>query len=323
MFFRKRKSEKDKAEQSVPVETSEWLADNVLCQSQGQPLAPLLAKHAEPLVRSGPISLVHVVNLFSVGGDLDDVQRMTVDSMRRAAATDLARDGKVTLVQVGASTDRGLGVDGFANAAMLERDSRDLARFGKPRPLPLLFDVLERGADLAGPDDFVVFTNADICLQPHFYGVVRSILSSGFDAITINRRTLPELSEMQGDLMHFAEPGKYHRGFDCFVFSKVAFEEFIRSDCIVGMPAVARPLLYNMVARSKRMLMLKDVCLTYHFGNDRSWKQEDYSDYRMHNLNACMATIEKLSEAESVRACLEAFCLNHNEPKIVRRFFTS
>ena len=42
------------------------------------------------------------------------------------------------------------------------------------------------------PDEvFLVYTNADICLMPHFYTSLAGLAAQGFDAMTINRRTIP------------------------------------------------------------------------------------------------------------------------------------
>lgn len=113
--------------------------------------------------------------------------------------------------------------DAVHTVSPLTRTVQDVGDFQIPRPLPLLFDVLELGAAAAKPQDFLIYTNSDICLQPYFYGAVRQLISAGYDAITINRRTFGDQRTGPLDPLMMAEVGQPHKGYDCFVFSKKSF----------------------------------------------------------------------------------------------------
>jgi hypothetical protein len=117
-----------------------------------------------------------------------------------------------------------------------------------------------------------------------------------------------------------AETGLQHIGFDCFVFRCEMYDHFAKNLACVGVSRVERGLLYNLVAHSTRMLMLKNVALTYHYGNDRPWTREDWSDYREHNWGECLGVLESLCGEAELRKRLTAFCLNHPEPPEARRY---
>lgn len=299
--------------QTIELQPSGWLAENVFCQSPSTPLSEIVHVFDPKYKDPDPINLVHIVNFFSVDGAMNDVQRATLDSMVTAKSDPLAGEGETTLVQVPVHGDEDLiqAHYGLQVATKLERTVLDVGTFRIPRPLPLLFDILEKGASVAKPGDFVIYTNADICLQPYFYGAVRQLIAGGFDAITINRRTFGDAHGFSHDPLSMGEVGMQHPGFDCFVFSKEVFDQFVRTDSCLGMSGVIQPMLFNLAAHSKRMLMLKNVSLTFHFGDDRPWKTQDFDDYAMHNFTEAADSLTKLAEDVSKRGHLREFCDNH------------
>ncbi len=308
---------------SINERTVDFLTENVLCQRQEHAFSDLY-QHFDPQLQSpSPYNIVHIVNFFTIDGKLDSVQRATIASMQAAAKSEMAGIGKTVLVQVSSPEDVDLHLNGFVNAKCLDRDIQSLSQFGHPRPLPLLFDILEKGSALAGPEDIIIYTNADICLQPHFYGSVRQLHAAGFDALTINRREIGDGRISNPDALTLTEVGEQHRGFDCFVFTKASYDKFTRSDSCLGISAVARPLLFNMVAHSKRMLMLKNVNLTYHFGNDRSWSEAKYDDYLAHNQAEAFACLKDLGQSPAQRSRLRDFCNNHPEQKNYRELINA
>jgi FkbM family methyltransferase len=226
-----------------------WMTDNVLCQQTQQPLSAIL-DFPPPVLDFQAINalpLVHGVNLFSPDGRAIDATQKTVCASMVAAAG--ADDGDATLIEIQSAEDPDLTPVGFTRSSDLARDARTLGAFGVPRPLPLLFDVLDRLAEQTPPDGFMIFTNADICLKPQFYRAVRELLGNGFDALVINRRTVPpDHAFAQGSVLAQAETGLPHPGYDCFVFRRDHYERFVRNDALIGIPGVARGLLFNMVA---------------------------------------------------------------------------
>ena len=321
MLFKSKSRRAQSARTYIPDLSAPWLTDNTLVQGSEAALAPFLEQYGVPNASANPVRLLHMINLFAVDGGLDATQQATVESMQRAQASTENQNCNVDLVHVGCLEDAQVCPQGFVSAAPLERDCRDLAQFKRPRPLPMLFDVLERGAAVGNSDDYLIYTNADICVQPHFYDAIYSVISAGFDAFTINRRTISSEAISQHASLRQSEPGRDHPGFDCFVFSKAAFAKYVRSDCIIGMPAVARPLLYNMVALSQRLLLLKSVSLTYHFGDDMSWANDEFEDYKTHNIKESIATVQALISVPDQQKRMKDFCFSHKEPKPIRAIF--
>ncbi|MGY8997010.1 MAG: FkbM family methyltransferase, partial [Alphaproteobacteria bacterium] len=261
-----------------------WMTDNVLCQQTQQPLSAILDFPPPVLDHKAvyAMPLVHGVNLFSPDGRAVDATQKTVCASMVAAAE--ADDGETALIHIQSAEDPDLTPGGFTRSADLARDARTLGDFAVPRPLPLLFDVLDRLAEQTPADGFMIFTNADICLKPQFYRAVRELLGNGFDALVINRRTVsPGHGFAVGSVLAEIEPGLPHPGYDCFVFRRDHYEHFVRNDALIGIPGVARGLLFNMIAQAKRMLILRNVALTYHHGDDRTWRSPDLEDYAAFN----------------------------------------
>lgn len=294
----------------------QWLAPNVLCQHPDQPLGMLARSFPKP-PRPLDISttrLAHVINAFSRPGDAAHkrIMQLTLDSLIQARDLD---QGPVQLVGVVQHDDHVSLPESFSIAPVLTRTVSDVVSFQTPVPLPLLFDILDKGVHEASDAEYIIFSNLDICLVPHFYRAVRELLRFGFDALTINRRLLDKsLLDMDSVAsLHLGDLGLPHAGFDCFVFRRDAYHRFMRNNACIGQGAVMRGLLYNMVAHSNRMLMLKNCHFTYHFGNDETWR-DSTSEYWRHNLREAHGVLRNLCSDDIRRARLESFCVRHKEP---------
>jgi hypothetical protein len=299
-----------------------WLVDGVFLQSNTEGLSDLPAIES----RTPPGRIVHLVNPFrSPGGDCDDrTQALTYETMRRAQA--FARGVPVHLAAVVAETERDCVPEGFDLAGTLNRTIDQIAEFERPRPLPLLFDILGLGcryaAELAArqggatEDVFLIYTNADICLMPHFYATVTSLIAHGFEAMTINRRTIPQYDRSFGNLDRmYAEYGQSHSGYDCFVFPLAHFERYVASDACIGRDFVARSLLYNMIASARHMAMLRQVHLTFHVGDEREWSDPKFKDYREFNVKQAINVLVTLAKRDpATQSKLVRFCQQHREP---------
>ena len=299
-----------------------WLVDGVFLQGDAEGLIDLPAIDSRP----PPARIVHFVNPFrSQGGDCDDrTQALTYETMRRAR--DFSHDVPVHLAAVVAEAEQDCVPEGFDLAGTLNRTIDQIAEFERPRPLPLLFDILGLGyrhaAELARQhgdaqeDVFLIYTNADICPMPHFYGAVAGLIAHGFEAMTINRRTIPKHDRELGGLSRmYAEFGQTHAGYDCFVFPLAHFESYVRSDAFIGGDFVARSLLYNMIANSKTMLMLRQAHLTFHVGDEREWSDPKFKDYREFNVRQAIGVLTSLAERNpTTEAKLVRFCQRHREP---------
>jgi hypothetical protein len=225
-----------------------------------------------------------------------------------------SRAGKPRLIACVAEDELDVVPSGFRAARSLTRTILDLRSFNVSRRLPLLFDVLKNGAQSASREGFLVFTNTDICLMPHFYRSLRDLLSLGIDCLIINRRTVGKLSAY-GSVHNIAmnEVGARHGGLDCFVFPVAWVERFICTNACVGAGWVMRSLLYNLVVQAKRMLIMRDAHLTYHFGNDEAWAESKLLDYVAFNLDQARSLLAQLCLDKHRRALLSAFCQAHQE----------
>jgi FkbM family methyltransferase len=290
-------------------EMSRWITPNVLCQQSRQPLWSLL-DYFTPIKTNKQLKsarIVHFVNPYSVRGEsgYGKLQKLTYDSMRVASDFD---GGDIMLVSVQHNAEKDLTPEGFHCSRFLDRTVTNLADFRKPQPLPLLFDILERGAELANPHDFLIYTNSDIILMPFFYSAVRDLIEQGFDAINICRRTIGE-NVLYQDRENLArsEVGETHPGSDCFVFSRKIFDKFIRNDACIGKEGVAKSLLLNLATAADRMLVLRNVNLTYHIGDDRDWTSPDAQDYAAFNRQELQKLYQQLSQIPERNHLLMAF----------------
>jgi len=299
-----------------------WLLDGIFLQGNTEGLSELPT--IEP--RSPPARIVHLVNPFrSSSGDCDDAtQALTYETMRRAK--EFWPDVPVHLAAVVAKGERDCVPEGFDLAGTVSRTIDQLVIFNHPAPLPYLFDILALGGcyamDLAqqhgdAPDDvFLVYTNADICLMPHFYATVGSLIAHGFEAMTINRRTIPQYDRNFDNLgKMYAEFGRPHSGYDCFVFPLAHFDRYVTSDACIGRDFVARSLMYNMIANAKHMAMLRQAHLTFHIGDEREWNDPKWKDYSEFNVKQAISVLVSLAKRDPItEAKLVRFCQAHGEP---------
>ena len=203
-----------------------WLTSIVYKQGPGEALTRL------PRFDDGPKSIRfrHIVHVYNdtvnpANNDILPITFDTISQARRYAEPDYPTLG----VLVTYPEDAHLIPKRFVAAPTLGRYVTDIASFAHPRRLPLLFDILQKGAtaspsgegisDDAGCVEFIVLTNADIHVQPTFYRVLAALIRQGYDSITVNRRTVEIASnDRTYSPILMAEHGKDHPGFDCFVF---------------------------------------------------------------------------------------------------------
>jgi hypothetical protein len=299
-----------------------WLTPVVFKQGVGEPLTRL------PRFDDGPrrIRFRHLVHAYRdlAVPENTDVQAITFDTIAKARLF-AQPEYPVTCVAVTYPEDADLVPDGVVVAPFLRRVVTDVAHFALPRPLPLLFDVLRNG--MAAPAvehrdpsqvEFVVLTNSDIHLQPPFYSVVAELIRHGFDAITVNRRTIDaEPSERVFTPLFMAEPGHEHNGFDCFIFPADLFERFESNNTCCGAGGVMRSLLYNFAAHARRFLMLTQAHLTFHLGNDRYWQDRAFADYVEFNWAEVRSLAASLAKNPDGAKRLFEFIEAH-EPKKIR-----
>jgi hypothetical protein len=113
---------------------------------------------------------------------------------------------------------------------------------------------------------------------------VRDIVERGYEAFVINRRTISDDYETITQLPEmWADKGKAHRGWDCFVYRRDLFPAMILGDICIGAPRVGMALIANLIAVAESFFEFTDEHLTFHIGDDRSWRSSPFQPYIDHN----------------------------------------
>ena len=227
--------------------------------------------------------IAHIINPFnaSPSSDLFTAQPITFESMRRSKenAKDIV---EVELWSAQYKEDRNMIPEGFVATRDLDRSVLDLGSFEKQMKLPLIGDIVGRLYEESDAD-YLIYTNVDIGVYPHFYEEVHRFIDEGLDAFIINRRRLPahftkveQLDEVYG------EYGKKHPGFDCFVFHRELFENFEFADVCIGVPFIGITFAQNIFALSSNYRLFEDEILTFHIGME-IFKGRAARDYFRYN----------------------------------------
>lgn len=238
--------------------------------------------------------IAHIINPVKVGksSDLYAAQPVTFATMR--AAREFAREKvAVHLYAAQYPEDRSFVPNGFEPTPDLDRSVMDIGSFEEKRKLPLIKDILDRLYE-AGKADYMVYTNVDIALMPHFYLAVDKLIDEGHDAFVINRRTIPDSHKRVDEIpLMYAALGKPHPGHDCFVFKRDAYGKFKLGSSCVGVSLVGRVLLFNLFCYSKGFAEFNEH-LTFHIGDDRAWDSGRYADYAAHNRREALKVLREL-----------------------------
>lgn len=252
------------------------------------------------------LRIAHIVKPMAAkpGSEHAIAQPITLETMRRAKAA--AKDVvEVEHWATGFPDEQSVIPSDFQATTPLRRSACDIGTFRIPRPLPVFRDVLERLYD-ASQAEYFIYTNVDIGLQPHFYTEVARLIGSGYDAFTINRRTLPNhYSSTEQIPAMYAELGKPHPGYDCFVFRRDAYTSFILGDVCLGCGHVDLPLVCSMIAAARKFCDITDAHLTFHIGDSRTWWNWKYRDYIIHNdmqaKHALLAQLRRYASEDKIR----------------------
>lgn len=242
------------------------------------------------------ISIAHVVNPVARAGEsLSTAQPITFRTM--CMARDFAAgaaDVSLFATQL-AGTERVPLPPPFQPLPDLDRTVTDLRTFRVPRPLPLLRDILDRLHSAAAQSDYLIYTNVDIALQPHFYRLVAGLAAGGHDAFVVNRRTIPARWCDTADIpLMWAETGDTHPGWDCFVFRRDLYPRFRLGDACIGADWIGRMMIANMAALARHFEVFTDLHATFHIGDDREWRSGRYEDYAAHNRSEVRMVLESL-----------------------------
>lgn len=236
------------------------------------------------------MKLAHIVHPVIVGkdSDLNIAQPIAFKSMQEAKVfTDREIDIELYAIQYEDETALPLP-DCFIRIPGLTRSVGDIKAFKKRRKLALIKDILDALFKEAGDSDYLIYSNADITLQPYFYMTVWKIIQKGYDAFVINRRTISDKYCAIDELpLIYAEIGEKHQGWDCFIFRRALYPRFELGHTCIGTGWIGRVMITNMACFATKFEIFKDFHLTSHIGNDQIWKTEVYDDFLIHNREEC------------------------------------
>ena len=209
-------------------------------------------------------NITHIINTIhpEENAELYRYQSLTLESMRLAQKF---CDQNISLSAVQyAKIDDGLPEE-FDLLPPLERSVKNLVPDAS-KNLPLIQDVLSHAKENV-QCDFLVYTNLDIILTPHFYESVAYYLNKGHDALVINRQRVSIAFDRVDDLPAiFADKGMIHPGFDCFVFSPDLLQSIDMDTICLGIPFIGVGLAHWVFSLSENPLFLPDANLTRHIG---------------------------------------------------------
>ena len=215
------------------------------------------------------LHLAHLINPFRApeSSEFSYVQPITFASMLTAQQT-ASPSVKVDLFTAQFSEDHGILPHDFHITPDLSRSVRDLGYPQEVPSFPLISDLIDRLFE-ATKAEYLIYTNVDIALQPDFYLRVAAYIQSGHQALIINRRRISGHYRSTAELpTMYAQTGKSHPGFDCFVFRRDIYPKFKLANVCIGIPFIGILLAQNVFAYGKNFQLLDQEHMTFHIGKD-------------------------------------------------------
>jgi hypothetical protein len=251
------------------------------------------------------IKLAHIINPVKVvpGSDLYAAQPVTFETIQEAK-NKAAQEMDITLYTVSYPEDEDIIPGFFKKLPALNRTVHDFGRFDNTKKLPLLKDILDRLYQHSQAE-FFIYSNVDIALMPEFYLEIGKIIESGYDAFAVNRCTIndtytriEDIPRTREEVMQNSEP---HPGFDCFIFRRSAYSNYILGTACVGGNWIGRVLLGNMMAFAGRFLVFEDKKMTFHLGDERCWNKPRHNPFNRHNEEQMIEILEVLLNRDGVK----------------------
>jgi len=243
------------------------------------------------------MKIAHIINPVKVRqtSDLYVAQPVTFETMR-VAREFAGEEAEVELLSVCYPDGNSIVPDYFTKLEDLSGSVLDIINPERKRKLPLIKDILDRAYSYSAAEYFI-YTNVDIAVMPHFYLAVNEIIQQGFDAFVINRRTISNKYTDKKDIpLMYAETGEPHPGFDCFIFKKEMYKDFNLGTACIGANWIGRVLIANLIANAGNFKIFDNLHLTFHIGDDRSWKNHKFYDYDRHNEKQLYNTLLHFSK---------------------------
>jgi hypothetical protein len=241
------------------------------------------------------IHIAHIINPVAAkqGSELALSQPHTFQSMRTAqqyAEAVAPQSVSVQLYSVQYEEDVPAIPQGFTRLPNLSRSIRDVVNSSTVKKFPFIADILQALLQNTTAE-YLVYTNTDIVLQPHFYVAIEALIAKGYDAISPTRRRIAKENFGEGNNAYIlAQLGKSHPGYDCFVMHRCLVEKFVLSYICIGTGYVSVALIHNIIAFAQRPLISGDYFLTTHIGLevmpplDKAVHTATRRDYEQHVL---------------------------------------
>jgi len=244
------------------------------------------------------MKIAHIINPVKVTekSDLFIAQPVTFETMRKAKKYAANNSVDMELFYTCYEEDLPIAPEGFTQTKLLEKSILDYHDFEKKRKLPLIKDILDSLYESSNADYFI-YTNVDIAVQENFYTEVKNIIDKGYDAFVINRRTIDKkYTSIEEIPQMYSDKGEKHPGYDCFVFKRDVYPKYKLGTACIGANWIGRVIISNIIAYSNSFKVLGDEYLTFHIGDDRSWKITEFNDYDKNNENIVINLLKKLND---------------------------
>jgi hypothetical protein len=213
--------------------------------------------------------LCHIINPVKVNEthELYIAQPITFASLIRAA--DFSKKSiQPELLALCYNQDKDIVPGRFNIIDLPERSIRTVLNNPQKKNLPLLSDILHTAYE-ATRAEYIIYTNSDIAVQPHFYRFIAEKIREGLDGFIINRRRIPFGNYTPGDLdFLYTQKGKSHPGFDCFIFKRELIPLMESGTVCVGIPFMEATLAHNLFALCRNFKLFDKEYLTFHLGMD-------------------------------------------------------
>ena len=213
------------------------------------------------------LTFAHIVNPVAapITSELHYAQPLTFESMCRARQFAEAK-AQVELLSIQYEEDEKAVPPSFTKLPNLQRSIRDVAHLPNAKKFPLIADIL-LAAYHHSKATYLIYTNTDIAIAPHFYEAAAVLVQQGYDAITINRRRIANKWQSSNELpLALAQMGKLHPGYDCFIFHRDLIPKFIFSNVCIGTGYTSVAFIHNLIAFASKPLITDKLHLTVHLG---------------------------------------------------------
>ncbi len=263
------------------------------------------------------IKFAHIVNPVIVPktSDLYRAQPITFETMK--TAQDFATLEGIRVEQHTACypEDQSLTPEHMKQTKLLQRSILDYGNFSKQKKLPMLHDILMRVYEESDAE-YIIYTNVDIALMPHFYLTAEKIMNEGYDVVNIFRRTLGDHYQGTDDIPYmYADLGSDHPGTDCFIIKRDLIPKLDLQNVVIGAQFVAFSLRVNLHLFAHKIKEFNRLHMTFHIGDDRVWEGlDDFSAYNAKEVDKMFESLKKRNDIANPRE-FERFYNNYQERK--------